>query len=88
MGELRRRRLQLGLDQISLNEAMGTAEGYLSKLESFQRIAPFPMLQLWAQSLGLAITTAPAVLPSATIAAIDRQRSAPYQPNQARFKHA
>lgn len=87
VAELRRRRLQLGLDQESLGEAIGFARGYMGKLEAFQRIAAPPTLLLWAQSLGLTITTAPAPLPPATLRAIEGKTAAPYQPNQARFKH-
>jgi hypothetical protein len=85
--ELRRRRRQLGLDQGDLNSAMGVADGYMNKLESLARVATFPTLQLWAQSLGLSITTAPAPLPAATLRAIENRTAKPYQPTQARFKH-
>lgn len=85
--ELRRKRCQLGLDQSDLNNAMGTPDGYVNKLESFARIASPPTLTLWAESLGLRLTTAPAPLPPATLRAIQDRQSRPYQQNQARWKH-
>jgi hypothetical protein len=87
VGELRRRRRQLGLDQTDLNAAMGVTDGYVNKLESLARVATFPTLQLWAQTLGLSISTAPAPLPPATLRAIEYREAKPYQPNQARYKH-
>lgn len=85
---LRTRRRALGLAQGDITDAMGMAEGYIAKLESFAKVAPLPTVQLWAQTLGLYITTAPAPLPLATRAAIERRQANPYQPHQARFKHA
>lgn len=85
--ELRRRRRQLGLDQGDINHAAGLADGYVNKLEAFAKIASMPTLQLWAATLGLSITTAPAPLPPATTRAIENRAGNPYQPNQARFKH-
>lgn len=85
--ELRRRRRQLGLDQADLNSAMGMTEGYVNKLESMARVAQFPTLQLWAEALGLSITTSPAPLPDATMRAIEHRQTKLYQPSQARFKH-
>jgi len=85
--ELRRRRRQLGLDQADLNSAMGVTDGYVNKLESVARVATFPTLQLWAQSLGLSLTTCPAPLPAATMRAIEHRQAKPYMPTQARFKH-
>lgn len=84
--EMVRRRCSLGLDQADLNNAMGVADGYISKLESFARIATFPTLILWAQTLGLSLVGAPAPLPAATLRAIEHRQAKPYQPNQARFK--
>lgn len=86
--ELRRRRRQLGLDQIDLNSAMGTPDGYVNKLESFARIASPPTLTLWAESLGLRLTTEAAPLPPATLKAIEDRQARPYQETQARFKHS
>jgi transcriptional regulator with XRE-family HTH domain len=86
--ELRRRRRALGLDQIDANAALGLSDGHLSKLESFARIASPPMLLLWAQGLGLSITTTPAPLPPATVKAIQDRAGRPYQEQQARFKHS
>ncbi|WP_298852230.1 helix-turn-helix domain-containing protein [uncultured Ruegeria sp.] len=88
VGTLRDRRSALGLSQEDLTAAMGIADGYVNKLESIARVAAFPMLQLWAQTLGLSITTTPAPLPPATTRAIEARESRPYQPNQARYKHA
>ena len=87
IGELRRRRRELGLDQGDLSNAMGVADGYVNKLESFKKVASPPTLLLWAQSLGLTITTAPSKLPAATLRAIEQRAAKPYAPNQARFKH-
>lgn len=86
VGELQRRRRQLGLDQVDVNEAMGAADGYISKLEALHRTAPFPTLQLWAQTLGLSITVAPAALPPATIKAIEDRKGRPYDESKAHFK--
>lgn len=86
--ELRRRRRSLGLDQVDLNDAMGTADGYVSKLESFARVASAPTLALWCQALGVSMTLAPAPLPPATAKAIEDRQVRPYAPEQARFKHS
>lgn len=88
IAELVRRRRSIGLDQIDLNAAIGLADGHLSKLEALHRIASPPTLILWAQSLGLALTTAPIPLPRATIAAIDRRKDRPYAASQVRHKIA
>lgn len=88
VAHLVRRRMALGLDQADLNAIMGTAEGYVSKLESFARVATLPMLQLWAQALGQDITTKPAPLPAATAAAIQRRSTSPYRREMNRSKHA
>ncbi len=87
VGEMRTKRRRLGLSQEDVNAAMGAADGYVNKLESLARVATFPTLQLWAQTLGLSITTSPAPLPPATIRTIENRKDRPYQPNQARFKH-
>lgn len=87
VGELRSKRRRLGISQDDLNAAMGVADGYVNKLESMARVATFPTLQLWAQTLGLSITTIPAPLPPATARTIEDRSHQPYQPNQARFKH-
>lgn len=87
IAELRRRRVQLGLDQTDLGNAMGLADGHVNKLESFQKTASPPTLLLWVQSLGLKLTTTPATLPAATIRAIDQRQARPYSPARARFKH-
>jgi transcriptional regulator with XRE-family HTH domain len=86
--ELRRRRRSLGLDQQDLTAAMGVPDGYVSKLESFARIASPPTLLLWAQALGLYVTTSPAPLPPATLRAIEQRQGKPYAENQARWRHA
>lgn len=87
VGELRRRRRELGLDQSDLCNAMGVADGYINKLEAFDRTCAPPTLLLWAQSLGLKIKMTPDVLPAATIRAIENRAAAPYAETQARFKH-
>lgn len=86
--ELRRKRRAIGIDQTDLNAAMGMADGYLNKLESFQRIATFPTLHLWAQCVGLGLTTTPIPIPDATLRAMKKRQSNGYQHSQARFKHA
>ncbi len=86
IAEMVRKRRSLGLDQTDLCAAMGLADGHLSKLEAMDRIASPPTLLLWAQSLGLILTTAPAPLPTATIAAIDRRTDRPYAVSQVRSK--
>lgn len=88
IAELRRRRLVLGLSQEDIDAAAGWAPGYTAKAESHAKTLTPPTLQLWAQTVGLRITTTPAALPAATIAAINGRRSHPYAVNQARFKHA
>ena len=88
VAELRRRRRSLGLDQADVNAAMGMADGYIAKLESFARVAPFPTLQLWATTLGLNITATPTALPDATIRAIEARKAMPYDEQKARFKYA
>lgn len=84
--EMRRRRLQLGLSQEDVNAAMGMADGYVNKLEVHERFGTFATVQLWADTLGLILTTAPAPLPPATLRAIERRKGNPYQAMQARFK--
>jgi transcriptional regulator with XRE-family HTH domain len=76
--ELRRRRRSLGLDQSDVTNAMGMAEGYVAKLESFARVASPATLFLWAETVGVTFTTTPAPLPPATIRAIENRRVNPY----------
>ena len=83
-----KRRRALGLDQQDLNAILGMAEGYISKLESFARVATLPTLQLWAQCLGLELTTSRSNLPAQTAAAIQRRAISPYRPEMVRSKHA
>lgn len=71
--ELKRRRMLLGLSQEDINAAAGLADGHINKLEAFHRTAQFPTLQLWASTIGLSITVAPAILPPATTRAIERR---------------
>lgn len=85
--ELRRRRRALGLDQADVCNAMGMADGYVAKLESGARIPRPHTLQLWAQTLGLRLTTTPDKLPAATLKAIEDRRARPYAASQARFKN-
>lgn len=87
VAELRRRRRELGLDQQDLCIAMGVTDGYVNKLESFKKTAQPPTLLLWAQTLGLTLTTAPTTLPAATLRAIEQRTAKPYHAHQARFKH-
>jgi transcriptional regulator with XRE-family HTH domain len=63
----------LGLSQEDINAAAGLADGHINKLEAFHRTAQFPTLQLWANTIGLSITVAPAILPPATTRAIERR---------------
>lgn len=74
---LRRRRMALGLDQMGLGAAMGMADGYVNKLESFARIASPITLLLWAQSVGQELTSRPIALPQVTLDPIDHRQSAP-----------
>jgi transcriptional regulator with XRE-family HTH domain len=82
----RKRRIALGLDQADVTEAAGMTEGYIAKLESFARLASPPMLDLWAQTLGLKLKPVPAPLPPATRAAIANRSATPYDITKARFK--
>ena len=77
VAELALRRRRLGLDQIDLNDAMGMADGYISKLESFARVASTPTLQLWCETLGVRFTVTPAPLPDATRRAIEQRKDKP-----------
>tara|TARA_R110002072_G_scaffold43676_3_gene122515 strand:+ start:2010 stop:2522 length:513 start_codon:yes stop_codon:yes gene_type:complete len=86
VAELVRKRRALGLSQEDINAAAGLAEGHINKLESFARTAQFPTLRLWAETVGLEITLAAAMLPPATARAIDRRVSNPYAKNMARHK--
>jgi len=87
VSDLVRRRIQLGLSQPDLDDALGVADGYVAKLESLARTTSPPTLLLWCQALGLQIITAPAQLPDATRRAIELRASSPYRSDQARFKH-
>lgn len=87
VGELRRRRRLLGLDQGDLNAAMGMTDGYINKLEALHRTCAPPTMLLWAETLGLRFTTVPATLPPATLRAIEQRASKPYAHAQARYKH-
>lgn len=88
VGLLIQRRMALGLDQADLNAILGLADGYVAKLESFARVTTIPTVQLWAQALGLAITTTRAPLPAVTAAAIQRRAHSPYRAEMNRSKHA
>jgi hypothetical protein len=72
------KRKSIGISQEDVAAAAGLADGHISKLESFDRIAQFPTLQLWAHTIGLEITTRPIALPPATVRTIER-RPAPYR---------
>ena len=87
VAELRRRRVDLGLDQMDLGAAMGVPDGYVNKLESFARTASPLTLWLWAQAVGLRLTYRPAALPPATLKAIEDRQARPYDHNRARSKH-
>ncbi|WP_120636037.1 helix-turn-helix domain-containing protein [Ruegeria sp. EL01] len=80
-------RKRLGMNQDDLNAAMGVAEGYVNKLESFHRFPSYPMMMLWMECLGLEEDHKPCALPKASIRAIEGRKSNPYQPNQARHKY-
>ncbi len=73
VGELRRRRRQLGLDQGDLSAAMGVADGYVSKLEAMHRVPRPELLRMWAKTLGLNLVLAPAKLPEATLEIMRRK---------------
>lgn len=85
---LRRRRKLLGLDQTDLCAACGLADGHISSLESYRKVASPPTMFLWAQALGLRLSLAPQALPAATTRAIESRKGRPYAATQARFKHA
>lgn len=87
VAELRKRRRALGLDQIDVQTAMGAADGYINKLESFAKVASPPTLILWCETLGLRLTTSPAKLPEATLRAVQERQARPYNAKQARWKH-
>ena len=84
--QLRRRRRALGLSQEDITAAAGMTDGYINKLEALDRAASLPMLQLWAETLGLVITTTPAPLPAATLRALEYRKATPYRAEMARFK--
>lgn len=67
VGVLRRRRMALGLDQMDLGAAMGMADGYVNKLESFAKIASPSTLLVWLQAVGLEMVGQPVALPPATL---------------------
>jgi transcriptional regulator with XRE-family HTH domain len=75
VGNLARRRKQIGLSQEDLGAAAGLADGHINKLEAFARTAQFPTLQLWANTLGMELTLAPAPIPPATLRAIERRKA-------------
>jgi hypothetical protein len=75
VAELRRRRMDLGLDQMDLGAAMGMADGYVNKLESFARVASHSTLLLWAQSVGLELVGHSGALPAATLEVVERRRA-------------
>lgn len=76
VGQLVRRRRQLGISQEDLNAAAGLTDGHINKLEALHRVAQMPTLQLWAETLGLSLGLNPAALPEATMRTIAR-RAAP-----------
>ena len=76
VAELVRRRRLLGLSQEEICAASGLADGHVNKLEAFHRIAQFPTLQLWTETLGMKLVLKPAPMPPATVLAIE-QRPAP-----------
>lgn len=84
--QFRRRRRALGLSQEDTTAAAGMTDGYINKLEALDRVASLPMLQLWAETLGLQISTTPAPLPAATLRALEYRKATPYRPEMARFK--
>ncbi len=74
------------MSQEDVGAASGLGDGHVNKLENFDRIAQFPTLQLWAQTLGLSIALCPASLPQSSARIIEQRTGNPYQENQARFK--
>ena len=86
LGELSRRRRLLGLNQDDLGSAMGVADGYVGKMEAMHKFPSIPMLQLWAQTLGVDIILKPIALPPPTIRAMDRRRAEPFRHDQVRTK--
>lgn len=75
VAELARRRRQIGLSQEDLGAAAGLADGHINKLEAFARTAQFPTLQLWANTLGMKVSLAPAPIPAATLRAIEGRKA-------------
>ena len=59
--------MALGLDQMDLGAAMGMADGYVNKLESFAKIASPSTLLVWLQAVGLEMVGQPVALPPATL---------------------
>ncbi len=84
--ELKRRRRSLGLSQEDITAASGLADGHINKLEAIQRRAGMPILQLWAQTLGLSVSLTPAPLPKRTLQLIEGRIDKPYRADQARNK--
>lgn len=84
VGDLARRRKQIGLSQEDLSAAAGLADGHINKLEAFTRTPQFPTLQLWAATLGMELTLAPAPIPPATLRAIERRKAPLMQKQKAK----
>ena len=87
VAQLVRKRRALGMSQEDINAAAGMAEAHLNKLESFARTAQFSTMQLWAETLGLAITLAPSSIPAATARAIETRVAQPLCEAKSHYKH-
>lgn len=87
VARLRSRRRQIGLSQDDVSAALGMADGYINKLESFAKNASLPTLALWAETLGFSVSFQPTEFPPATKRALDSRKANPYDEARARFSH-
>ncbi len=69
--ELRQKRHLLGVSQEDVELAAGMAPDHLGKLETHVRIAQFPTMMLWTQTLGYRVTLEPAALPDPMLSVIE-----------------
>lgn len=74
---LRERRLRLGLSQEDIEGAGGFPVDHLGKLETLARVAQFPTMLLWAETLGYDIALIPKPLPDQVLAIIDQKAGQP-----------
>lgn len=75
--QLRRARWRYGLSQADLGSVIGLTDGHINKLETGDRLATWPILVPWIQSLGFDVILVPSGLPPQTVRAI---QSRVYQP--------